>query len=90
VSPDYATGPSNRVSRGPVVGAYAEGDAISRACTNCGVPENSFCRRLDGTLKPAPCCTRLRGRHPDTPDGQNDAPRGTQAGETTQGEQGHD
>lgn len=77
--PEYSTGPgSHAVSRGPVVGAYAEGDAIGRPCTNCGVPEMSFCRRLDGTLKPAPCCTRLRGSRTDTPGGLSDRQRGTQ------------
>lgn len=78
--PSYATGPSSRVSRGPVVGAYAEGDAINRPCSHCGADVGSFCRRGDGTLKPAPCCTRLRGRHPDTPDGEQGRQRGTQAG----------
>lgn len=87
MSPSYATGPGfHYASRGPVVGAYAEGDAIGRPCDNCGAEIDSFCRRLDGTLKPAPCCTRLRGRHPDTPDGQNGAQRGTQPQETASGD----
>lgn len=81
--PNYATGPSHPTV-GPVVEVYADG-ALDRACTNCSAEAGVFCKRRDGSFKPVPCCTRLRGGN--AADGELGAQRGAETGEMTQGEQ---
>ena len=48
----------------------------------------AFCKRRDGSFKPVPCCTRLRGGN--AADGAAGAQRGAETATTTQGEQPHD
>ena len=82
MTPSYATGPSAR-SVGPIVDVYADG-ALERACTNCGSPVGVFCKRRDGSFKPVPCCTRLRGGN--AADEATGAQRGAEAQESLSGD----
>jgi len=82
MTPSYATGPSAR-SVGPIVDVYADG-ALDRACGNCSADAGVFCKRPDGSFKPVPCCTRLRGGNAaDRPAG---AQRGAEGQESTSGD----
>ena len=82
MTPSYATGPSAR-SVGPIVDVYADG-ALERGCGNCGSPVNVFCKRPDGSFKPMPCCTRLRGGN--AADGAAGAQRGAEGQESPSGD----
>lgn len=59
--PSYPVGPSHHGSRGPVLDAYAETDALSRPCPRvkgCGAPVNDFCTFPDGSTRHIPCIAR--------------------------------
>lgn len=63
---DYPVGPG-RVwhAKGPVLEAYADTDALERACSppprGCGVAVGEFCVFPDGTTRHIPCVARLSG-----------------------------
>lgn len=71
-NPVYATGPGRhpRSSRGPVITAYVDTDALDYACPKpkggCGAGLGEFCTHPDGTQRKMPCPVRLPHRaNPD-------------------------
>lgn len=62
--PDYATGPGHQNhTRGPVMLAYVDTDALEYRCPNCGAEPGEFCRlpaELGGGERKAPCPRRIQ------------------------------
>lgn len=63
--PTYPTGPPKRThSRGAVIQAYADTDALERDChppKGCGVKAGDFCVFPDGSQRHIPCISRAVG-----------------------------
>lgn len=60
--PDYAFGPGQRHSRGPVLEAYAETGALEVPCL-CGAGVGEFChhdRSVGGMPRRMPCPKRIQ------------------------------
>jgi hypothetical protein len=61
----WARGPAhNARTRGPVMDAYAETDALTRPCPHCGANVDEFCVHESGVQRKIPCPQRL----PHNPD----------------------
>jgi hypothetical protein len=60
---DYGRGPGHHHhTRGPVIEAYVDTDALEIRCPNCGVHPGEFCRHdteLGGGDRKVPCPKRI-------------------------------
>jgi hypothetical protein len=58
--PDYPIGPPQRLrSRGAVVEAYVDTDALEVLCPACRAVPGDFCRHDSGVLRRIPCPRRI-------------------------------
>lgn len=65
--PDYRRGPGRgpKSSRGAVIEAYVDTDALDRKCDgldSCGADLGEFCKSPDGFERHMPCASRTKPR----------------------------